>query len=340
MSTKTIGTRLHRFIAENEAQYPGATGELSALLAQIGLAGKRISRALSQAGLMDILGASGETNVQGETQQKLDAIANDIFLDAFAYGQLVPAVVTEEMELAAYLPENEVNGKYVVFVDPLDGSSNLDVNGGVGSIFSVRRIDGGGAFTSEDDLIARVSRQQVAAGYFVFGPSTMLVYTCGTASGVQGFTLDPGIGEFLLSHPDIRIPAQGLYYAANEGNVNEWEAGPREFVKWLQSRNTPSGRPYGTRYSGALVSDVHRILLKGGVYFYPATHKAPDGKLRLLYEAAPLAMVLEEAGGAASSGTQRILDVPILRSHQRTPLYIGGTAEISALESFVRAQTA
>jgi fructose-1,6-bisphosphatase I len=224
---------------------------------------------------MDILGASGETNVQGEQQQKLDAIANDIFLDAFAYGQLVPAVVTEEMELAAYLPENEVNGKYVVFVDPLDGSSNLDVNGGVGSIFSVRRIQGGGAFTSEDDLIARVSQQQVAAGYFVFGPSTMLVYTCGTASGVQGFTLDPGIGEYLLSHPDIRIPAQGIYYAANEGNVNEWEAGPREFVKWLQTKDAPSGRPYGTRYSGALVSDVHRILLKGGVYFYPATHRRP-----------------------------------------------------------------
>ncbi len=218
-----IGMRLHRFLFESERRHPEATGELSALLAQIGLAGKRISRLLSQAGLIDVLGTTGQVNVQGEQQQKLDALANEIFLDSFAFGQLVPTVVTEEMDLPAHLTENELAGKYVVFVDPLDGSSNLDVNGGVGSIFSVRRLSGQGPVTSEAELMGRISREQVVAGYFSYGPATTMVYTVvpgggesGVAddppvasSGVHVFTLDPGIGEFLLSHPNVRLPAWG-----------------------------------------------------------------------------------------------------------------------------------
>jgi fructose-1,6-bisphosphatase I len=317
-----IGTRLHRFLFEGEKAHPAATGELSALLSQLGLAGKRIARVLSQAGLVDVLGASGETNVQGETQQKLDAISNEIFLEAFAYGQLVPAVVTEEMDLPAHLPEN-AGGKYVVFLDPLDGSSNLDVNGGVGSIFSVRKLTGSGSFTSEEDLLARISNEQAAAGYFVYGPSTMLVYT--TGQGVHGFTLDPGVGEFLLSHPDIHLPARGPYYAANEGTIHEWAEAPRRFVEWLREKDEATGRPLSTRYSGALVADFHRILLKGGIFLYPSTKKSPKGKLRLMYEAAPLAAVAESAGGAATDGATRILALVPEKNHQRTPLYIGSS---------------
>lgn len=334
--TPQIGTRLHRFIRATERRHSGATGELSALLSQLGLAGKRISRVLSQGGLVDVLGASGETNVQGETQQKLDALSNDIFLDAFAFGDLVPAVVTEEMDLPAHLPENEGRGKYVVFLDPLDGSSNLDVNGGVGSIFSVRKLAGSGKVTSEADLLSRVSREQTAAGYFLYGPSTMLVYTCGGETGVHGFTLDPSIGEFLLSHPDIQIPARGPYYAANEGTIGEWTDGSQEFVEWVRQSDPESGRPYSTRYSGAFVADVHRILLKGGIYLYPATKKSPQGKLRLMYEAAPFAAIVEAAGGAASDGRRRILEIEPEKNHQRTPLFIGGTRDVERVSGFVK----
>src|SRR5512140_3767494 len=205
-----IGTQLHRFLFETERQIPRATGELSALLSQLAFAAKRISRMLSSAGLTDALGASGEVNIQGEQQQKLDALANEVCLGAFAYGQLVPTIVTEEMDLPAHLPENVASGKYIVFLDPLDGSSNLDVNGGVGSLFSVRRLSGRGEVRSDAELMARISQEQVVAGYFVYGPSTVLVYTEGHT--VHGFTLDPGVGEFLLSHPQIRIPDHGPYY--------------------------------------------------------------------------------------------------------------------------------
>lgn len=332
-----VGMRLHRFLHESERQHPEATGELSALLSQLGFAGKRIARLLSSAGLIDVLGASGETNVQGETQQKLDALSNEIFLEAFAYGQLVPTVVTEEMDLPAHLPENDAAGKYVVFLDPLDGSSNLDVNGGVGSIFSVRTVarTGLGKVTSEADLMSRISRDQVVAGYFVYGPSTVMVFTDGKA--VHGFTLDPSIGEFLLSEPEIRFPRRGLYYAANEGTILEWDEPARRFVESLRVRDAEKGRPYSTRYSGALVSDFHRILLKGGVYLYPATKKAPEGKLRLMYEAAPLAAVAEAAGGAASDGRRRILDIVPTSNHQRTPLFIGSADDVAEAEALGRA---
>ena len=334
-----LGMRLHRFLFESEQQFPQATGELSALLSQLGLAGKRISRLLSAAGLIDVLGVSGTVNVQGEQQEKLDALANEIFLDAFAWGQLVPTVVTEEMELPAHLPENVQAGKYIVFLDPLDGSSNLDVNGAVGSIFSVRQLTRTGPIGSEDDLMKSISKEQVVAGYFSYGPSTTLVYTAAGSSGVHVFTLDPGIGEFLLSAPDVRIPDHGPYYGANEGGIQEWGAGPRRFVEWAQERDAGTGRPYSTRYSGALVTDFHRILLKGGIYLYPGTRKNPDGKIRLMYEAAPLAAVAEAAGGAASDGQRRILDVVPGRNHQRTPIFIGSSADVARVESFVSEAT-
>ena len=328
----TIGTRLHRFIFEQEQQHPGATGELSLLLSQLGLAGKRIARALSRAGLMDILGTTGSTNVQGEAQQKLDAIANEIFLESFAFGQLVPAVVTEEMETPALLAENR--GKYVVFLDPLDGSSNLDVAAAVGSIFSVRLVRDERTFQAGDQILKWVGADQVAAGYFLYGHNTVLVYTCG--EGTHGFTLDPGIGEFLLSNPFLEIPPRGAYYAANEGTINDWEPGARRAVEYLRERDPASGRPYSTRYSGCLVADFHRILLKGGIYLYPATRKAPQGKLRLLYECAPLALLAESAGGRASTGRQRILDVVPEENHQRVPLLIGSRDDVERAESFYR----
>src|ERR1039458_5142199 len=215
-----LGTRLQRFLFETERQIPEATGELSALLSQLEFAGKRISRILSSAGLTDVLGASGAVNVQGEQQQKLDALANEVFLEAFAYGQLVPTVVTEEMDLPAHLPENVASGKYIVFLDPLDGSSNLEVNANVGSIFSVRRLSGRGAVTTEADLLSRISLEQVVAGYFLYGPSTTLVYTEGRT--VHGFTLDPVIGEFLLSHPEIRIPETRPTSGRTRGPPSAW----------------------------------------------------------------------------------------------------------------------
>ena len=330
-----VGTRLNRFLWETERDYPAATGELSDLLSQLAFAGKRISRILSSAGLSEVLGASGEINVQGEQQQKLDALANEVFLDAFAYGQLVPTVVTEEMDLPAHLPENAASGKYIVFLDPLDGSSNLDVNAGVGSIFSVRQLTGNGEVKSEAELMGRISPEQVVAGYFLYGPSTVLVYTEGRT--VHGFTLDPGVGEFLLSYPEIRIPAHGPYYGANEGGIRAWEEGPRRFVEWAREKDAATGRPYSTRYSGALVSDFHRIILKGGIYLYPATEKNPEGKIRLMYEAAPLALVAEAAGGAASDGRKRILDVTPTRNHQRTPIYLGSKDDVARVDAFVEA---
>ena len=330
-----IGMRLHRYLFESERHFPEATGELSALLSQLGLAGKRISRVLSAAGLIDVLGASGETNVQGEQQQKLDALANEIFLDAFAYGQLVPLIVTEEMDLPAHLPENTQAGKYIVFLDPLDGSSNLDVNGGVGSIFSVRLLTKSGPISSEAELMSRISKEQVVAGYFSYGPSTTMAYTAKGNPGVHVFTLDPGIGEFLLSKPDVRIPEKGAYYGANEGAIQEWEEGARLFVEWVQQRDQETGRPYSTRYSGALVPDFHRILLKGGIYMYPATHTMRKGKIRLMYEAAPLAAVAEAAGGAASDGQMRILDIVPETNHQRTPIFIGSRADVGRLNDMI-----
>jgi fructose-1,6-bisphosphatase I len=323
---------LTRYIIQSQAAHPGATGEFSALMAQIGLVGKMIANDLRRAGLINILGTTGTTNVQGETVKKLDEISNDAFLKVFQYSGLVCALASEEMEKPVQLPENWPHGKYMLLFDPLDGSSNTDVNMPLGTIFSILRHDGRG-LPSETELIRKGTKQE-AAGYLMYGSSTMLVFTAG--HGVHGFTLDPGIGEYYLSHENIQIPARGQVYAVNEGNMQKWPEGTRKFVEHLKARDKQTGRPYSARYSGCLVADVHRVLLGGGVYLYPAEVDKPEGKLRLLYEANPLAMVVEQAGGKASTGMMRIMDVEPKSLHQRVPLLIGSRDDVTLAEDFMQ----
>ncbi|HYM36785.1 MAG TPA: class 1 fructose-bisphosphatase [Nitrospiraceae bacterium] len=323
---------LTRHIIQTQAAHPGATGEFSALMAQIGLVGKMIANDLRRAGLINILGMTGGTNVQGEAVKKLDEISNDAFLKVFQYSGLVCALASEEMEKPVQLPENWPHGKYMLLFDPLDGSSNTDVNMPLGTIISILKHDGKG-LPSEPELIHKGTRQ-VAAGYLMYGSSTMLVFTAG--HGVHGFTLDPGIGEYYLSHENIRIPAKGQVYATNEGNTQKWPDGTRKFLDYLKAKDKPTGRPYSARYSGCLVADVHRVLLGGGLYLYPAEVDKPEGKLRLLYEANPLAMVVEQAGGKASTGTMRILDVEPKSLHQRVPLLIGSKDDVTLAEDFIQ----
>ena len=322
---------LTRHILMQQQQYPGATGEFSILLSQIALAAKRISRRLRVAGLTDALGAKDEINVQGEIVQKLDEISNDAFLESFAYGELVSDMVSEEMDQPAQILGNADKGKYVVFVDPLDGSSNIDVDVTIGSIFSIHRRPAGSGESLKKALHLK-GRGQVAAGYALYGPNTMLVYTAG--AGVHGFTLDPGIGDFFLSHENIRIPRRGSTYSINEGRRNAWFPATRRYVEYLQEKDKESGRPYSGRYVGSFVADFHRTLLKGGIFLYPADPKNTNGKLRLMYEAAPMALVIEQAGGRASNGRQPILDLVPETLHQRTPLLIGSAEDMETAESF------
>ncbi len=324
---------LSRFIIQNQAAHPGATGEFSSLLTQIGLVGKLIAQDLRRAGLINILGTTGATNVQGETVKKLDEIANDTFLKVFQRSGLVSALASEEMERPVILPENWPHGKYMLLFDPLDGSSNTDCNMPLGAIFSVLRYEKADRLPTEDVMI-RKGVEQVAAGYLLYGSSTMLVYTAG--SGVHGFTLEPGIGEYLLSHEQIKIPARGKVYAANEGNYHKWTPGMKKYFDYVKGSDKATGRPYSARYSGCLVADVHRILLGGGIYLYPGEVDKPEGKLRLLYEANPLALVVERAGGKASTGTTRILDVEAKTLHQRVPLIIGSPADVESAEAHLQ----
>jgi fructose-1,6-bisphosphatase I len=324
---------LSRFIAQKQASYPGATGAFSSLLVQIGLVGKLIAQDLRCAGLIDILGTTGVINVQGETVKKLDEIANETFLKAFHQSGLVCALASEEMEKPVLLPENWPQAHYLLLFDPLDGSSNTDCNMPLGAIFSVLKSERKDRMPTEDDLV-RKGTEQVAAGYLLFGSSTMLVYTVG--QGVHGFTLEPGIGEYLLSHEQIRIPARGKIYGVNEGNYHKWTAGTKKYVDDLKVPNKNAGKPYSVRYSGCLVADVHRILLGGGIYLYPGELDKPEGKLRLLYEANPLAWVMEQAGGKASTGTMRILDVEAKQLHQRVPLIIGSAEDVRDAEEFIQ----
>jgi len=327
-----IPITLTRHIIQTQAAHPGATGEFSSLMAQIGLVGKMIANDLRRAGLINILGTTGNTNVQGETVKKLDEISNEAFLKVFQYSGLVCALASEEMEKPVQLPENWPHGKYMLLFDPLDGSSNTDINMPLGTIFSILKHDGKG-LPLESELI-RKGTQQVAAGYVMYGSSTMLVFTAGR--GVHGFTLDPGIGEYYLSHENIQIPAKGQVYATNEGNTQKWPDGTRKFLEYLKAQDKQTGRPYSARYSGCLVADVHRVLLGGGLYLYPAEIDKPEGKLRLLYEANPLAMVVEQAGGKASTGTMRILDVEPKSLHQRVPLLIGSKNDVALAEDFIQ----
>jgi fructose-1,6-bisphosphatase I len=326
---------LGRFIIQNQAACPGATGEFSSLLAQIGLVGKLIAQDLRRAGLVNILGTTGEINVQGETVKKLDELANETFLKAFRHRGLVCALASEEMEKPVLLPENWPQAKYMLLFDPLDGSSNTDCNMPLGAIFSVLKFEGKDRMPTEDDLV-RKGTEQVAAGYLLYGSSTMLVYTVG--QGVHGFTLEPGIGEYLLSHEQMRMPVRGKVYGVNEGNYHKWTTGTKKYVDYLKIPDKPTGRPYSVRYSGCLVADLHRILLGGGIYLYPGELDKPEGKLRLLYEANPLAWIAEQAGGRASTGTMRILDVEAKQLHQRVPLIIGSADDVRDAEHYIQGQ--
>ena len=324
---------LGRFILQNKDSHQGATEEFSSLLTQIGLVGKLIAQELRRAGLLNILGATGETNVQGETVKKLDVIANDTFVKVFQHSGYVCALASEEMEKPISIPGNWPHGRYMLLFDPLDGSSNTDCNMPLGAIFSILKYDRTDRLPTEEELV-RKGTEQVAAGYLLYGASTMLVYTVG--QGVYGFTLEPGIGEYLLSHEQIRIPEKGKVYAVNEGNYQKWPAGTRKYFDSLKVIDKASGRPYSGRYSGCLVADVHRILLGGGIYLYPGEIDRPEGKLRLLYEANPLALVVERAGGKATTGTMRILEVEPKKLHQRVPLIIGSRRDVEQADSFIQ----
>ena len=320
---------LDRFILEEQRTAPSATGELSLLLMRLGVAGKRIAAALARSGLTGALGSAGTENVQGEEQKKLDVVANEIVVDTFDYGGLVTLAASEEME-EPFLYSRGASGRYAVLFDPLDGSSNIDVNGTLGTIFSVRPL-GAGAIGG----LLRSGREQVAAGYILYGPSVLLVYTTGTGSHL--FALDPSIGEFVLSRRSIRMPESGRGYAVNEGRSHAWTDGVRRFVEHLKTPAAGAGGPYSTRYSAALVGDVHRFLLEGGIYLYPADAapgKRASGKLRLLYECHPLAFVVEQAGGRASTGTEAVLDVVPESLHARIPLAIGSRHEVELFDRF------
>ncbi|MDH4101457.1 MAG: class 1 fructose-bisphosphatase [Nitrospirota bacterium] len=324
-----IGTTLTRFLLEEQRKFPGSTGDFTGLLADIAIAGKMICRGMSKAGLIDILGATGSSNVQGEEVQKLDVVANDTMIRALDHTGHLIGMASEEMEDIFQIPDEFPKGKYVLMYDPLDGSSNIDVNISVGTIFSIlRRKSTGNKATLEDFL--QPGAEQVCAGYVLYGTSTMMVYTTGT--GVHGFTLDPGVGEFLLSHEDIRIPDRGDLYSINEGNARYWHKGTTDYINHLKSG--AGGTSFKGRYIGSLVADFHRNLLKGGIFLYPGDTKSPDGKLRLLYEANPLAFLAEQAGGAASTGEKRILDLMPTKLHQRTPLIIGSKDNVAEAERF------
>lgn len=324
---------LSRFIMEQERHHPEATGEFSALLSHLGLAAKVIHREVSRAGLVDILGYTGQENVQGEAVQKLDIFANDALKSMFSRAGLLCAMASEEDDDVVPIGDDVPRGSYVMSFDPLDGSSNIDANINIGTIFSVHhRVSPTGPGTQEDFL--QPGHRQVCAGYVLYGTSTMLVFS--TGHGVHGFTLDPGIGEFLLSHRDIRMPERGKIYSINEGNSAHWDKPTRTYIEGLKTPDKEAGRPYKSRYIGSLVADFHRTLLYGGIFLYPGDAKAPQGKLRLLYEAAPLAFLAREAGGGASTGHQAILDVQPEELHQRVPLVIGSRLDVEEAEAAYR----
>ncbi|HEU4641680.1 MAG TPA: class 1 fructose-bisphosphatase [Gemmatimonadaceae bacterium] len=315
---------IERFIIEQERQHPEATGELSGILYDLALAAKMIANKVRMAGLADILGSHETHNVQGEVQQKLDVISNEIIIKAMDHGGRLCGMASEEEPDIIQIPEGFRCGKYLLLFDPLDGSSNIDVNVPVGTIFSVvRKITRGTRGEMED--ILQPGRRQVAAGYVIYGSSTMLVYT--TGQGVHGFTLDPSIGEFLLSHPNIRIPDNGRYLSVNDSYEQHWDDRVRALMRRYRGMDGDR-KALNVRYVGSLVADFHRNLLGGGVFCYPANAKTPRGKLRLLYEANPLAFVVEQAGGAASDGTGRVMDILPTELHQRTPLYIGSRSDV------------
>lgn len=328
MPADTHVVTISRFLVEEERRHPEATGAFTDLLHDIALAAKVIGREVNKAGLVDILGAADDENVHGETQQKLDVFANNVMYRALDHTGLVACMASEENESFIPVPDKFPAGDYVVIYDPLDGSSNIDVNVSIGTIFSIHhKISAGERGTMEDCL--QPGRRQVAAGYVLYGSSTMLVYT--TGAGVHGFTLDPSIGEFILSHPDMRIPRPPRkVYSVNEAYYRRWSTGQQRLVTHMK---TEGG--FGSRYIGSLVADIHRTLLQGGIFMYPGDTKNPRGKLRLMYEAAPMAMIVEQAGGRASDGARDILDIEPESLHQRVPLYMGSKEFVDMAEEML-----
>ncbi|UAB82103.1 class 1 fructose-bisphosphatase [Marixanthomonas sp. SCSIO 43207] len=327
---KTLG----EFIIENQEEFKYSSGELSRLINSIRLAAKVVNHEVNKAGLVDILGTAGDQNVQGEDQQKLDVYANEAFINTLTNREIVCGIASEEEDdFITIKGRNEKNdNKYVVLIDPLDGSSNIDVNVSVGTIFSIyRRVTPSGSPVTLDDFLQPGNRQ-VAAGYIVYGTSTMIVYT--TGHGVNGFTLNPAIGTYYLSHPNMKFPENGNIYSVNEGNYVHFPQGVKDYIKYCQKEE--ENRPYTARYIGSMVSDFHRNLIKGGIYIYPSTSKNPNGKLRLLYECNPMALLTEQAGGKASDGYNRILDIQPTELHQRVPFFCGSINMMEKAEEFMR----
>lgn len=326
---------IQRHILEGEKSHPGATGELSALLSDLVLAAKVISLEVNKAGLVDILGFTGENNVHGEAVKKLDIFAHDTLFRAMDHGGHLCVMASEENETLVHIPAHHKRGKYVLLFDPLDGSSNIDANVSIGTLFSIyKRLtpDDGSPGTLEDCL--QPGHRLEVAGYILYGTSTMFVYTAG--HGVHGFTLDPAVGEFLLSHEDIRIPKRGKIYSINEGNSRYWSKGLKNYIEYLKEDDRSSGRPYSARYIGSMVADIHRNMLYGGIFMYPADKKNPQGKLRLMYECNPMAFIVEAAGGRASDGRRRILDIQPQGLHERVPIFIGSEEDVYMAEKFLQ----
>ncbi len=325
---------LGEFIIGNQDSFEYSTGELSKLLHAIRRAAKVVNHKVNKAGLSDILGAAGEENIQGEEQQKLDVYANDIFIDTLINREILCGIASEENDdyITIKGQKNDHKNKYVVLIDPLDGSSNIDVNVSVGTIFSIyRRVSEIGTPVTEEDFL-QPGNKQVAAGYVVYGTSTMLVYT--TGHGVNGFTLNPAIGTYYLSHPNMKFPEKGNIYSVNEGNYVHFPQGVKDYIKYCQAEE--EDRPYTSRYIGSLVSDIHRNILKGGIYIYPQSSKYKTGKLRLLYECNPMAFIAEQAGGKASDGFQRIMDINPKELHQRVPFFCGNKYMVEKAEEFMK----
>lgn len=322
-------TTLSRHVLQQFQGFSAEAQDLSAIMSRIALAAKLIARRLTRAGLVeDALGFTGRTNVQGESVKRMDTYANEVFISVFEQSGLVCRLASEEMENPYYISENCPTGRYTLLYDPIDGSSNVDINLNVGSIFAIRRQEGDDVDESGSDML-QDGHKQIAAGYVLYGPSTMLVYSLGR--GVHAFTLDPSLGEFILSSESLQIPEHGPVYSINEGNFWQLEEPFRAYIRYVHRHEG-----YTARYGGALVGDIHRILFQGGVFLYPGTVKNPEGKLRLLYESAPLAFLVEQAGGAASTGTQNIMDVTPTKLHTRTPLVIGSREDVQLVLSFIQ----
>ena len=325
---------LNQFITEQQSEIPQATGEFSRLLHHLGIAAKKVNRAVNKAGLVDVLGKAGTKNIQNESQQKLDIYANEIFIEELLASGVCCGVVSEENQDIVLLQEGmRKEAKYIICIDPLDGSSNIDVNVSIGTIFSIyRRLSPKGTHVTTTDFLQKGDKQ-IAAGYIIYGSSTMLVYTAG--NGVNGFTLDPSIGEFCLSHPDIHTPNNGSIYSVNEGHYVNFPDGVKKFIKYCQEKDEDTKRPFTSRYIGSLVADFHRNLLKGGVFLYPQTASYPKGKLRLLYECNSIAFIAEQAGGMATDGYRRILDIKPADIHERTPFYVGSSNLMKCVMSYL-----